>query len=38
MTEVGRGLLMVNYLCDLVQLKTGPTGTAIRLWMSLSGG
>jgi len=36
MTESGRGLLMVNYLCDLVQLKTGPTGTAIRLWMSLS--
>lgn len=35
MTESGRGLLMVNYLCDLVQLKTGPTGTAIRLWMSL---
>jgi anti-sigma regulatory factor (Ser/Thr protein kinase) len=36
MTESGRGLLMVNHLCDLVQLKTGPTGTAIRLWMSLS--
>lgn len=36
MAEAGRGLLMVNYLCDLVQLKTGPTGTAIRLWMSLS--
>jgi anti-sigma regulatory factor (Ser/Thr protein kinase) len=36
MTESGRGLLMVNYLCDLVQLKTGPTGTAIRLWMNLS--
>jgi anti-sigma regulatory factor (Ser/Thr protein kinase) len=35
MTESGRGLLMVNHLCDLVQLKTGPTGTAIRLWMSL---
>jgi anti-sigma regulatory factor (Ser/Thr protein kinase) len=36
MTESGRGLLMVNYLCDLVQLKTGPAGTAIRLWMRLS--
>jgi anti-sigma regulatory factor (Ser/Thr protein kinase) len=36
MTESGRGLLMVNHLCDLVQLKTGPTGTAIRLWMSTS--
>lgn len=36
MTESGRGLLMVNHLCDLVQLKTGPAGTAIRLWMSLS--
>jgi anti-sigma regulatory factor (Ser/Thr protein kinase) len=38
MTESGRGLLMVNHLCDLVQLKTGPAGTAIRLWMSLAGG
>lgn len=38
MTESGRGLLMVNYLCDLVQLRTGPTGTAIRFWMSLSEG
>jgi anti-sigma regulatory factor (Ser/Thr protein kinase) len=38
MNESGRGLLMVNHLCDLVQLKTGPTGTAVRLWMSLSGG
>lgn len=38
MTESGRGLLMVNHMCDLVQLKTGPTGTAVRLWMSLSGG
>ncbi len=37
MTESGRGLLMVNQMCDLVQLKTGPTGTAIRLWMSLEG-
>jgi anti-sigma regulatory factor (Ser/Thr protein kinase) len=33
--ESGRGLLMVNHLCDLVQIKTGPSGTAIRLWMGL---
>jgi len=33
--ESGRGLLMVNFLCDLVQVKTGPSGTAIRLWMTL---
>lgn len=33
--ETGRGLLMVNLLCDLVQVKTGPSGTAIRLWMTL---
>jgi hypothetical protein len=26
---------MVNLLCDLVQVKTGPSGTAIRLWMTL---
>lgn len=33
--ESGRGLLMVNYLCDLVQVKTGPSGNAIRIWMTL---
>jgi anti-sigma regulatory factor (Ser/Thr protein kinase) len=33
--ESGRGLLMVNLLCDLVQVKTGPAGTAIRLWMTV---
>jgi anti-sigma regulatory factor (Ser/Thr protein kinase) len=33
--ESGRGLLMVNYLCDLVQVKTGPSGTATRIWMTL---
>jgi hypothetical protein len=26
---------MVNLLCDLVQIKTGPSGTAIRMWMAL---
>lgn len=34
--ESGRGLLMVNLLCDLVQRKSGPSGTVIRLWMNLS--
>jgi len=32
----GRGLLMVNRLCDLVQTHTGPTGTRTRLSMRLS--
>jgi anti-sigma regulatory factor (Ser/Thr protein kinase) len=32
----GRGLLMVNRLCDLVQVHTGPTGTRTRLSMRLS--
>jgi anti-sigma regulatory factor (Ser/Thr protein kinase) len=27
----GRGLWMVNQLCDLVQIRSGPSGTAIRL-------
>ena len=31
--ESGRGLLMVNLLCDLVQLRSGPSGTTVRLWM-----
>jgi anti-sigma regulatory factor (Ser/Thr protein kinase) len=34
--ESGRGLVIVNLLCDLVQVKTGPSGTAIRLWMARS--
>lgn len=33
--ESGRGLLMVNLLCDLVQMKSGPEGNVIRLWMTL---
>jgi anti-sigma regulatory factor (Ser/Thr protein kinase) len=32
----GRGLLMVNRLCDLVQTHTGPTGTRTRLSMRMS--
>jgi anti-sigma regulatory factor (Ser/Thr protein kinase) len=27
----GRGLWMVNQLCDLVQIRSGPSGTTIRL-------
>ena len=30
-SEHGRGLLLVNHLCDLVQTYTGPDGTAVRL-------
>jgi anti-sigma regulatory factor (Ser/Thr protein kinase) len=32
----GRGLWMVNQLCDLVQIRSGPEGTDVRLQMSLS--
>jgi anti-sigma regulatory factor (Ser/Thr protein kinase) len=31
----GRGLWMANQLCDLVQIRSGERGTAVRLWMSL---
>ncbi|MDE3070306.1 MAG: sensor histidine kinase [Acidobacteriota bacterium] len=27
----GRGLWLVNQLCDLVQIRTGPRGTAVRI-------
>jgi anti-sigma regulatory factor (Ser/Thr protein kinase) len=27
----GRGLYLVNHLCDLVQLRTSASGTTIRL-------
>lgn len=33
--ESGRGLLMVNFLCDLVQVTSGPSGTATRISMTL---
>jgi anti-sigma regulatory factor (Ser/Thr protein kinase) len=33
--EGGRGLWMVNQLCDLVQIRSGPDGSAVRLRMSL---
>jgi anti-sigma regulatory factor (Ser/Thr protein kinase) len=31
--ESGRGLWMVNQLCDLVQLRSSPAGTVARLHM-----
>jgi anti-sigma regulatory factor (Ser/Thr protein kinase) len=33
--ERGHGLWVVNQLCDLVELRTGRTGTTIRLHMSV---
>jgi anti-sigma regulatory factor (Ser/Thr protein kinase) len=36
LARAGRGLWMVNQLCDLVQIRTGPEGTDVRLQMSLS--
>lgn len=33
--EHGRGLWLANHLCDLVQLRSTPAGTTIRLHMSL---
>jgi anti-sigma regulatory factor (Ser/Thr protein kinase) len=34
--EGGRGLWIVNQLCDLVQIRSGPEGTGVRLRMSLN--
>jgi anti-sigma regulatory factor (Ser/Thr protein kinase) len=34
--EGGRGLWMANQVCDLVRIRSGETGTAIRLHMTLS--
>jgi anti-sigma regulatory factor (Ser/Thr protein kinase) len=31
----GRGLWLVNQLCDLVQIRSGKDGTEVRLRMSL---
>jgi anti-sigma regulatory factor (Ser/Thr protein kinase) len=31
--ESGRGLWMINQLCDLVQLRSSPAGTVVRLHM-----
>ncbi|HEY1918789.1 MAG TPA: sensor histidine kinase [Streptosporangiaceae bacterium] len=34
-TEPGHGLWVVNQVCDLVELRTGPSGTTFRLHMRL---
>jgi anti-sigma regulatory factor (Ser/Thr protein kinase) len=34
----GRGLLLVNQICDLVRIHSVPGGTSIRIQMSTSGG
>jgi anti-sigma regulatory factor (Ser/Thr protein kinase) len=34
-TEPGHGLWVVNQMCDLVELRTGPAGTTFRLHMRL---
>jgi anti-sigma regulatory factor (Ser/Thr protein kinase) len=34
-SERGRGLVLVNYLCDLVRVHTQPTGTTIRMHMAI---
>jgi anti-sigma regulatory factor (Ser/Thr protein kinase) len=31
--ERGRGLWLVNHLCDLVQIRSSPAGTVIRAWL-----
>jgi anti-sigma regulatory factor (Ser/Thr protein kinase) len=36
-TEGGRGLWLANQLCDLVQLRSGPEGTVVRVLMGLAG-
>jgi anti-sigma regulatory factor (Ser/Thr protein kinase) len=33
----GRGLWLVNQLCDLVQIRSGPAGSLVRLHMHLAG-
>ncbi|HET9516127.1 MAG TPA: ATP-binding protein, partial [Actinoplanes sp.] len=30
--ENGRGIWIANQLCDLVQVRSGPEGTQVRLW------
>jgi anti-sigma regulatory factor (Ser/Thr protein kinase) len=32
-SDRGRGLLLVNFLCDLVRIHTGSQGTAVRLYL-----
>lgn len=33
----GHGLFLVNQVCDLVEMRTGPGGTTVRMHMSLGG-
>lgn len=33
-SDRGRGLLLVNFLCDLVRIHTGSEGTAVRLYLN----
>jgi anti-sigma regulatory factor (Ser/Thr protein kinase) len=33
----GRGLWLANQLCDLVQIRSGPSGTVVRLQTALNG-
>jgi anti-sigma regulatory factor (Ser/Thr protein kinase) len=33
----GHGLYLVNHVCDLVEVRTGPAGTTIRMHMRLPG-
>jgi anti-sigma regulatory factor (Ser/Thr protein kinase) len=35
--EGGRGLWLANQLCDLVQIRSGPAGTVVRLHVSTQG-
>lgn len=34
-SERGRGLLLVNHLCDLVRIHTRPASTTVRLYLTL---
>jgi anti-sigma regulatory factor (Ser/Thr protein kinase) len=34
----GQGLWVVNQICDLVEIRTGPRGTTVRMHMRLHGG
>jgi anti-sigma regulatory factor (Ser/Thr protein kinase) len=31
----GRGLWIVNHLCDLTQIRSSPSGTTVRIWFRL---
>jgi anti-sigma regulatory factor (Ser/Thr protein kinase) len=36
LTDHGRGMWLVNQLCDLVQIASTPSGTAVRVRVSCS--